>query len=244
MASGERGLIDVAFPTTFASVVTNPGGTGSTITPTLSSHAANDVIEIFVAKTGNVAWSAPAGWIIKQQLITSGSAAASTTGTLLYRLVLPGDTLPLASPVCSLGATVTRIAVAITKRSANVDGVYTAPAWSAFGGLTGTANPIRPPTVTTVTPDALVHHYYCQRAATNAPEPSGYTQNQEVVISGTLVLNVAEKNVAAQNTLLSNQDASPTSGARWAGMIAATPPIVPALISRRVSFGQEARLRR
>lgn len=234
----------MAFPTTFASVVTNPGGTGSTITPVLPTHAANDVIEIFVAKTGNVAWSAPAGWAIKQQLITSGSAAASCVGTLLYRKVLPGDTLPLANPLCTLGATVTRSAVAITKRSADVDGVHTAPAWLAFGSATGTANPIRPSAITTVTPDALVHHYYCQRAATTAPEPTSYTQTQQVIISGTLVLNVSERNVAAQNTLLSNQDASPTSGARWVGMIAATPPLVPALIPKRTSFGSEARLRR
>lgn len=233
----------MAFPTTFASVVTNPGGTGTTITPTLPSHAANDVIEIFVAKTGNVAWSAPAGWTTKQQG-NVGTASNGLVGTLLYRKVLPGDALPLASPVCSLGATVTRSAVALTKRGANVDGVHTAPAWLAFGSLTGTANPIRPPAITTVTPDALVHHYYCQRLATNAPEPTNYTQTQEVIISGTIVNNVSERNVAAQNTLLSNQDASPTSGGRWVGMIAATPPIVPLLIPKRTSFGQEARLRR
>lgn len=233
----------MAFPTIFASVVTNPGGTGTTITPTLPSHAANDVIEIFVAKTGNVAWSAPAGWTTKQQG-NVGTAANGLVGTLLYRKVLPGDTLPLANPVCTLGATVTRSAVAVTKRGANVDGVHTAPAWLAFAGTTGTANPIRPPSTTTVTPDALVNHYYCQRTSTNAPEPTSYTQTQEVVISGTLVLNVSQRNVAAQNTLLSNQDASPTSGARWVGMIAATPPLVPALIPKRTSFGSEARLRR
>lgn len=233
----------MAFPTTFASVVTNPGGTGSTITPALPSHAANDVIEIYVAKTGNVSWSAPAGWTIRQQLTSPGTASTASVGTLLYRKVLPGDALPLASPVCSLGATVTRSAVAITKRGANVDNVHTSSAW-AFGATTGTNNPIRPPSITTSTPDALVHHYYCQRVATNAPEPTSYTQVQEVVISGTLVLNVAQRNVAAQNTVLSNQDASPTSGGRWVGMIAATPPIVPALIHKRGSFGQDMRLRR
>jgi hypothetical protein len=234
----------VAFPTTFASAVTNPGGTGSTITPTLPSHAANDVIEIYVGKTGNVGWSAPAGWTIKQQLVSPGTATTACVGTLLYRKVLPGDTLPLANPVCTLGATVTRAAIAITKRGANVDGVHTAPAWLAFGATSGTVNPIRPPSITTVTPDALVHHYYCQRVATNAPEPTSYTQVQEVVISGTLVLNVSQRNVAAQNTLLSNQDASPTSGGRWVGMISATPPIVPAFPLRQGSFGQDARLRR
>lgn len=233
----------MAFPTTFASVVTNPGGTGSNITPALSSHAANDVIEIYVAKTGNVGWSAPAGWTIKQQLTSPGTASTACVGTLLYRKVLPSDTLPLASPVCNLGATVTRSAVAITKRGANVDGVHAASAW-VFAATTGNANPIRPPSVTTQTPDALVHHYYCQRVATNAPEPTSYTQVQEVIISGTLVLNVAERNVGASNTTLSNQDASPTSGGRWVGMIAATPPIVPLLIHKRGSFGQDARLRR
>lgn len=217
----------MAFPTTFAAVVTNPGGTGSTITPVLSSHDVDDVIEIFVAKTGNVSWTAPAGWTIKQQLTTSGGPTASATGTLLYRKVLSSDTLPLANPVCDLGASVTRSAVAITKRGADVEGVHTAPVWLAFGGATGNSNPIQPPAITTVTPDALVHHYYCQRAATDAPEPTSYTQTEEAVISGTLVLNVSERNVAAQDTLLSNQDASPTSGARWVGMIAGTPSIIP-----------------
>lgn len=234
----------MAFPTIFASQVTNPGGTGSSITPVLPSHAANDVIEIFVAKTGNVTWSAPAGWTTKQQLVSPGTASTANVGTLLYRKVLPGDTLPLANPVCTLGATVTRSAVAITKRGANVDGVHTAPAWLAFGGTTGTSNPIRPPSTTTVTPDALVNHYYCQRLSTNAPEPTNYTQTQEVIISGTLVLNVSQRNVAARGTVLSNQDASPSSGGRWVGMIACTPPFVPALIHRRGSFGQDARLRR
>lgn len=233
----------MAFPVTFASVVTNPGGTGSTITPTLPSHTFNDVLEIYVAKTGIVTWAAPAGWTIKQQL-NIGTSANGLTGTLLYRKVLPGDSLPLASPVCNLGATVTRSAVAITKRGANVDGVHVAPAWLAFGATSATANPVRPPTIITVTPDALVHHYYCQRASTNAPEPTSYTQVQEVVISGTLVLNIAERNIAASNTTLSNQDASPTSGARWVGMISATPPLVPAFPLRRGSFGQDARLRR
>jgi hypothetical protein len=90
----------------------------------------------------------------------------------------------------------------------------------------------------------LVNIYYCQRAATNAPEQTSYTQTQEIVISGTLVLNVSERNVAVYNTSLSNQDASPTSGARWVAMISGTPPFIPALIHRRGSFGQDARLRR
>lgn len=232
----------MAFPITFASVVTNPGGTGSTINPVLSSHTFNDVIEILIGKTGNVAWSAPAGWSTRQQLII-GTASNGLVGTLLYRKVLPGDTLPLANPVCTLGATVTRAAISLTKRGANVDGVHVTPAW-VFAAATGTANPIRPTAIITQTPDALVHHYYCQRAATNAPEPTNYTQVQQVIISGTLVLNVAERNIADQNTLLSNQDASPTSGARWVGMIAVTPPIVPAFPFRQGSVGQSARLRR
>lgn len=220
----------MAFPITFASVVTSPGGTGSTITPVLPSHAAGDVIEIFVAKTGNVAWNAPSGWTIKQQLITSGSAAASTAGTLLYRLVLPGDSLPLPNPVCTLGATVTRSAVAVTKRDADINGVHTAAPWLAFGGATGNSNPIRPPAITTVTPDGAVYHYYCQRGATNAPEPTSYTQTREAIVSGTLVLNVSERNVADLSTTLSNQDASPASGVRWVGMIVATPSVVPPVV--------------
>lgn len=209
-------------PTIFASVVTNPGGTGSTITPALSTHAAGDVLEIFIGKTGNVPWTAPAGWTTKQQLITSGSAAASTVGTLIFRRVLPGDTLPLASPVCNLGATVTRGAVCQTRRGTDVEGVHVLSEWQAFGTGTGTSNPVRPASITTLAPEMEVSHYYCQRAATNAPEPTDYTQTQQIVISGTLVINVATRTVADQTTL-SNQDASPTSGARWVAMISAAP---------------------
>lgn len=207
----------------FNSVVTNPGGTGSTITPTLSTHAAGDEIEIFVSKTGNAAWSAPANWTIRHQTISPGTSSTATVGTLLYRRVLPGDTLPLPNPVCSLGATVTRHAIARTIRGADVEGVYTLPEWSATGSTSGTNNPIRPPSVTTPAPDMFVTHYYCQRVATNAPQPTGYTQDQEVITSGTLVTNVSEKTVADQQTVLSNQDASPTSGGRWVGMISCVP---------------------
>lgn len=212
----------MATPTTVASVVTNPGGTGSNIVPTLPSHQAGDVIEIFVGKTGNVSWTAPSGWTIKHQSII-GTSSNGTVGTLLHRRVLSTDTLPLPSPTCNLGATVTRAAIALTKRGADIESVYNSPSWAATSTTTGTANPVRPLSVTTPAPEMLAHHYYCQRAATNAPEPTGYTEDQQVIISGTLVLNVSEKNVADQQTVLSNQDASPTSGARWVGMISCTP---------------------
>ena len=209
-------------PTTFNSVVTNPSGTGTTIVPTLPTHDVGDVIEILVGNTGNTTWTAPAGWTRRHQS-TVGNSSTGQVGTLLIRRVLSGDTLPLASPTCTLGATVTRGAIAITRRGADVEGVYTLPEWAATNTTTGTSNPIRPPSVTTPAPDMQVYHYYVQRAATNAPEPSDYTQIQEIVISGTLVLNVSEKNVADQQTVLSNQDVSPTSGVRWTGMISCAP---------------------
>lgn len=215
----------MAFPTNQGSVVTNPGGTGSSIVPTLPTHAANDEIEIWVTKTGNAAWSAPAGWAIARQVTSPGSASTATQGTLLYRRVLSTDTLPLSSPTCNLGATVTRHAVARTIRGTDIESVYLTPSWSAIGTGTGTANPIRPASVTTPAPEMFVTHYYCQRLATNAPEPTGYTQDQEVVTSGTLVTNVSQKNVADQNTALTNQDTSPTSGGRWAAVITCAPSI-------------------
>lgn len=228
----------MTFPITVDSVVTNPGGTGSSIVPTLSTHAANDIIEIWIGKTGNVAWTAPAGWTRRHQGIV-GTSSNGIVGTLIYRLVLPSDILPLPDPTCNLGATVTRGAIALTKRGADISGIYVSPQWAATGIATGSANPIRPPTITTLTSDALVHHYYCQRAATGAPEPSGYAQNDQIVISGTMVINVSERNVAALGTVLSNQDVSPTSGARWAGVITATPIAMPELIGRPYGrFGQ------
>ena len=116
----------MAAPTVFDVVATNPGGTGSTITPTLSSHAANDVIYIHVFNTGNAAWTAPAGWTRLDQR-TVGTASNGIVGTWLYRRVLSGDSLPLANPVCTLGATVTRGAICRTVRGADVEGVSRAP---------------------------------------------------------------------------------------------------------------------
>lgn len=206
----------------FNSVVTNPGGTGSNITPTLSTHTVGDVVEIWVTKTGNAAWSAPAGWTIVRQAISPGTASTATVGTLIQHKVVSGDSLPLASPVCNLGATVTRHAICRTIRGSDLEGVYTLSEWvSAI--TSGTNNPIRPPTVTTPAPEMFVTHYYCQRVATNAPEPTNYTQDQQVITSGTLVTNISERTVADQQTVLANQDASPTSGGRWVGMISCVP---------------------
>lgn len=213
----------MAAPTTNASVTTNPGGTGATITPTLPTHAAGDIIEIFVVNSGVTTWSAPAGWTIKRQQASSGNASTGVIGTLLYRRVLTGDTLPLASPTCTLGATVTRSAVALTKRGADLESVHVAQEWLAFASNAGTSNPIRPTTVTTLAPEMLVHIYYGSRSATNAPEQTNYTQVQEVVISGTIANNVSQRTISDQNTTLSNQDASPTSGARWIAIISCTP---------------------
>lgn len=210
-------------PTTNASVVTNPGGTGTTIVPTLPTHAVGDEIRIWVVNSGTTTWSAPAGWSIRQQQASSGNASTGVIGTLLYRRVLSGDTLPLVSPTCTLGATVTRSAVAFTVRGGDLEGIHTLWEWLAFGSTAGTSNPVRPPSVTTRAPEMLVHICYGSRAATNAPEQTNYTQVQQVINSGIIVNNVSERTIADQNTVLSNQDASPTSGVRWIAMILCSP---------------------
>lgn len=234
----------MAAPTIRDSTLTSPGGTGPTITVVLSTHAAGDVIYIPIGNTGNVLWAGnPAGWSRVDQR-SVGTSSNGLVGTVFRRRVLAGDTLPLANPVFTLGATVTREAFALSVDDSFEAGAFAHPAWSVHGFITGTNNPIRPPSITTGTFDSLILHFYFQRAATNAPDPTTYTQNEEIVISGTLVGNAASKTVAARSTVLSNQDASPTSGVRWsAGIIAIPiPPAEPIL--RRVSFGQEARLRR
>lgn len=234
----------MAAPTIRDSTPTNPGGTGSTITVILPTHAAGDIIFIAVGNTGNAAWAGnPTGWSRRTQNIV-GSSSNGIVGSVFYRHVLPGDTLPLANPLFTLGATVTRVAFALSIDGAYEENIFSSPAWSGNGFGTGTANPVRPPSTTTQTPDALILHFYFQRSATNAPDPATYTQNEEVVISGTLIGNVSSKTVVSSGTVLSNQDASPTSGVRWmAGIIAV--PIPPAeLFLRRGSFGQDARLRR
>jgi len=213
----------VANPTVFNAVATNPGGTGSTITVTLSTHAVGDLLIIYVANTGNVLWTGnPSGWSrIDQRSV--GTSTTGIVGTWLWRKVVSGDTLPLANPQCTLGATVTRLATCRTVRGADLESPFVTPNYGQRGFSTGTSNPARPPTVVTPAPEVLALHCYGSRSATNAPDPSGYTADAEAIVSGTLVINAASKIVADQNTSLSNQDASPTSGARWASGIICVP---------------------
>lgn len=234
----------MAAPSIRDSTPTNPGGTGTNITVVLPTHAAGDVIYIPIGNTGNVAWAGnPANWLRVDQR-TIGTSANGLVGSVFRRRVLASDTLPLANPLFTLGATVTRVAFALSIDGAFEEGAFGHPAWNVHGFTTGTSNPIRPPAITTPTFDSLILHFYFQRAATNAPDPATYSQNEEIIISGTLVGNAASKTVAARGTVLSNQDASPTSGARWTSGIISI-PIPPAeLFLRRGSFGQDARLRR
>ena len=205
------------------STATNPGGTGSTITVTLPTHAAGDIIYIAIGNTGNTLWLGnPAGWsrVAQPQV---GTSANGLLATVFQRRVLSGDSLPLSNPVFTLGATVTREAFAWSVDGASEEGVFSLPAWAARNYNTGTANPIRPALITTPFPEALIIHFYFQRSATNAPDPSGYTQDEEIIISGTLVGNASSKTVADQGTVLASQDASPTSGVRWVAGIIAIP---------------------
>lgn len=213
----------MANATVLDSTPTNPGGTGSTITVTLPTHDVGDIIYIEIGNTGNTLWTGnPAGWNRVTQ-INVGTASNGIIGTWFWRKVVSGDSIPLADPQFTLGATVTRAAFAKTWRGADLEGPFTLPEWSQRAYNTGTSNPIRPTSVTTGAPEMLANIGYFQRAATNAPDQSGYTQDEEIIISGTLVGNASNKVVASQQTALTNQDASPTSGARWAVGIVCVP---------------------
>lgn len=213
----------MASATVFDSTPTNPGGTGSTITVTLPTHAVGDIIYISVGNTGNVLWTGnPTGWNRIQQ-VQVGTAANGLLGTWFWRKVVSGDSLPLANPLFTLGATVTREAFARTVRGADLESPFVLPEWVARGYNSGTANPVRPASITTPFPEGLILHDYFSRSATNAPDPSGYTQDEEIVISGTLVGNASQKTNANQQTLINNQDASPTSGVRWVAGILCVP---------------------
>lgn len=209
----------MAAPTVFASAVSNPGGTGSTLTGTLSTHAADDYLIIFIENTGNTLWAGnPAGWNRLDQR-SVGTSANGIVQTWFWKKAASSSE---TNPSFTLGATVTRAAICWTVRGADLEGAFALPEWGARGFSTGTSNPVRPPAVTTLAPEMLVLIGYGSRAATNAPDQTNYTQDQEIVISGTLVLNASQRTVTTQ-TALSNQDASPTSGARWAAGILCIP---------------------
>lgn len=210
----------MAAPTVFASAVSNPGGTGSTLTVTLSTHAANDYLIFFVENTGNTLWAgSPAGWTRIDQR-TVGNSSNGLVGTWLWKKAVSSSE---TNPSCTLGATVTRAAICWTVRGADLEGAFTLPEWGARGFATGTGNPVSPPDLTTLAPDMLALIGYGSRSATDAPEQTDYTQDQEVIISGTLVLNASHRTVSDNATALSNQDASPTSGARWTAGILCIP---------------------
>jgi hypothetical protein len=210
----------VAAPIPFDSQATDPGSTGTSITPVLPTHAAGDHIVIWIPNTGNVLWATnPAGWgRIDQRAV--GTATTGIVGTWLWKKATSSSE---TNPLCTLGATVTRHAHAVTVRGADLEGAFTLPEWGTRGFATGTANPIRPPTVITPHPEMLVLIGYGSRSATNAPEQTGYTQAEELITSGTLTSNLSYKTVADPATALSNQDASPTSGVRWAAGILCIP---------------------
>lgn len=208
----------------FNAAVSNPGGTGTTITVTLSTHAVGDVLYIHIFNSGITLWAGnPAGWTRIDQRTSGGNATTGIVGSWFYHTVVSGDTLPLTNPVFTLGATVTRAAICRSIRGGHIEGVIVHPEWGARGFATGTANPTRPPTVTTLAPEMLVLHCYGSRTATNAPEPTSYTQDQEVIISGTLVCNASSRTIADQMTTLGSQDASPSGGVRWAAGILCVP---------------------
>lgn len=218
--------------TTVDSAVSNPGGTGNTLVITLpSTQAVNDVLFIWITNTGNAAWGTSPNWGLNQSgwsrkaQFSVGTSSNGVVCTLLYRKLVSGDTLPLTNPTATLGATSTRSAVSWTERGADIEGVFVLPEWGDYIQAVGTANLIDLPDVTTHSPQMHVIHCYGQRAATNAPQPTGYTQltNGEVVISGTLVNNVSEKTVADAQTLLADQTVTPTSGARWGAVLICIP---------------------
>ena len=227
----------MANPTVFNSAQTNPGGTGTTISATLSTHAVDDIVYIAIGNTGNTLWTGnPAGWNRIQQ-VQVGASSTGVLGTWFWRRILAGDSLPLANPQFTLGATVTRMAIARTIRGADLTNPFADSSWGARAYNTGTSNPVRPSSITTVVSETLILLDYFQRAATNAPDQSGYTQDQEIIISGTLVGNSTEKNVMDSGTLLSSQDASPTSGVRWAAGILSVPsPVKVELIGRPYGY--------
>jgi hypothetical protein len=207
----------VGVPVCQDEVVTNPGGTGATITPTISSHQEDDILIIQAGWKGNQAPTALTGWT-HWFTNTTGTASNGLGQGVWWRRVNPSETV--TSPTLTLGATaVERIAICYTIRGADIDN----PAntfWQRQQTVGNSTSPT-PPSITTAAPNYLLLHLVSCRGNSAITEPSGYTEQQDAAVSTTIAVEGSAKTQATAATVSSQ--AATISSNRWVAAIIAIP---------------------
>jgi hypothetical protein len=207
----------VGVPVPQDEAVTNPGGTGTTITPTISTHTEDDLLIIQVGWKGNQAPTVLTGWN-NWFTTTTGTATTGVGQGVWWRRVNPSETV--TSPTLTLGATaVERIAICYTIRGADIDN----PANTFYQRqqTVGNSTSPAPPSITTAAPNYLLLHLVSCRGNTSVTEPSGYTEQQDAAVSSTIAVGGSTKTQANAATVISQTAA--ISSNRWVAAIIAIP---------------------
>lgn len=198
-------------------VISNPGGTSTTLAVTVASHQEDDVLKIALAWKGVQNPTTPAGWT-SYGISTTGNATSGLGMVVYWRRVNPSETV--SNPTITIGGTaVERLAVSWVERGADIDNPGDT-FWIRQQTVGNSATPT-PPTITTLAPNNLIIEIVAARGNTAITEPSGYTEIADAAVGSTLALAVSHKTQATAATL-SGQSASITSN-RWVAAIIAVP---------------------
>lgn len=198
-------------------VVSNPGGTDTTLAVTVASHQEDDILKIALSWKGVQNPTTPAGWN-SYGISTTGNSTNGLGMVVYWRRVNPAETV--SNPTITIGGTaVERLAVSWVERGADIDNPGDT-FWIRQQTVGNSATPT-PPTITTLAPNYLIMEVVAARGNTAITEPTGYTEIADAAVGSTLALHVSHKTQATAATL-SGQSASITSN-RWVAAIIAVP---------------------
>lgn len=204
-------------PVPQSQVVTNPGGTGTTITIVLPSHVEDDEIEIVVAWKGNQAPTVLTGWT-HRFTPTTGTATNGLGIGVWWRRVGPSETV--SNPTLTIGATaVERIAIAFLTRGADIDNPGNT-FWQKQSTVGNSASPA-PAGITTLAPNYLLYQIVAARGNTAITPNASYTELQDAAVGSTLALNLTHRTQATAATV--SGETSTISSNRWVAAIIAIP---------------------
>lgn len=207
----------MAVPVSQAEVVTNPGGTGTTLAFTLPSHQEDDILIVQGGWSGNQAPQTLSGWNLWFSQAT-GTATNGCGQGWWWRRVNPSETV--ANPTLTIGTTaVTRIGIAYCIRGADIDN----PAntfWLKSQSVGNSTTPT-PAGITTIAPNYLLLHGVTCRGNSAITHPTGYAEEQDAASGTTLAVSGSTKTQAIAGTI--SGQAATISSNRWVAAIIAIP---------------------